>query len=96
MDVACGRGLFELGKAEYLKDVRETGRGDPAVLALAEGLLDPREMAAFREEVENAEAHNAAREAYAFLPEKEIAKDLRRPLARPWQRRDFIGKTQFQ
>ncbi len=76
------RGQFELQKTEYLNDLRETGRGDAAVLTLAAGLLDPGEMAAFRAEEEAAQAHNAARNRYAFMTAKEIEKDIRHPAPR--------------
>jgi len=70
------RNLFELHRAAHLKDVRETGRGDPEILALAGQVLDPAEMAALRDEEEAAQAHNATRERYAFMTLEEIAADI--------------------
>ena len=70
------RGLFALRKAEHLDSVCKTGTGDPEIPTLAAQLLDPVEQAAFREEAEDADAHNAARDAYAFMTVEEIDADI--------------------
>ncbi|MDH3231220.1 MAG: hypothetical protein OEN55_15630 [Alphaproteobacteria bacterium] len=77
--VRTQRQLFKLRKAEHLESIRKTGRGDAEIAALVAALLDPKAQAAFHEEVEAAEAHNAARNTYAFMTAQEIDAEIRRP-----------------
>jgi hypothetical protein len=73
------RQLFELRRQEHLEAIRKTGRGDAKIAALAATLLDPEAQAALHEEIEDAEAHNAARNTYAFMTAQEIDAEIRRP-----------------